>query len=901
MSQGTLVGQLVQGIASVLGDIGTALGDSGQLQALVSDLGATLDQGATAAQVQALLGPLPNDLQQLATAAANLDPAAPAAQLAAATVEVVAAIAKVITDAHALAATTAPAGPAPFSDPAFWGRFFDDALALLAAGAVSQQFPGAFALLRLMGIAATGDPSSGQPLQAIQWQQIPQALGDPLAALTAAYDWGGQFAFVALLDAVADAAQATGLPVTVDDPAGIMTSTWNAAALSPDQIVPFLRVSLYRLVFAVGTTDPVFATIDIGIEVAPIPDATQQGAPVGIGAALDVVGSVSDQLVLAPGVTIQAQVSGDAAVAVELRPTGTQLAAPAGAQSALTLMAKPPQPWILGDPGSTRLEVSQVTLTGTADASTAASPEASVGIAVQGSAVLDLGAADGFLQAVFGTGPLATAINGSLTWSSVHGLQLMGGTGQVGSVPLAVNVAGILQLTRASAQLSPQGSGTQLTLGVTGAFSLGPITASVDTVGMSVTVQYVASGQPPGNLGPLDVTFGFSPPHGLGLALDTGPVSGTGFIAFDAVNARYLGAVALTVGDVGISAVGVLDTKLPGGAAEYSLIIVASADFPPVELGFGFSLVGIGGLVGINRTTDVPSLQALARAGQLGSLMFPADLAHRAPQVAASLEQVFPAAQGHFLVGPAVRIEWGTDGIVDAEVGVFIELTDSGGGLTLLRVALLGWVHLTLPTAVEPIADLTLDVLGVADLTAMTLSLDASLRKSSVAGMTLTGQAALRASWGSSPSFVFAIGGFNPHFAVPAGFPALQRLALSIGGDDPRLRLSAYLALTSNTVQFGCSADLYASAGPAAVAASLTFDALLQLKPFGLIVDLTNRRHRAAGWQPGPVAEPGSARERAPAVGRDRLGELPGGVLQLHRADQHHGRAVGGAAGGTDR
>src|SRR5262249_57937808 len=101
-------------------------------------------------------------------------------------------------------------------------------------------------------------------------------------------------------------------------------------------------------------------------------------------------------------------------------------------------------------------------------------------------------------------------------------------------------------------------------------------------------------------------------------------VSGVGFIAFDEVNARYLGALALAVGDVSISAVGVLDTRLPGGAQGYSLVVVASATFPPIQLGFGFSLGGIGGVVGGDRTVGVPALPAPAPARRLGGPRLPA-------------------------------------------------------------------------------------------------------------------------------------------------------------------------------------------------------------------------------------------------------------------------------------
>jgi len=92
---------------------------------------------------------------------------------------------------------------------------------------------------------------------------------------------------------------------------------------------------------------------------------------------------------------------------------------------------------------------------------------------------------------------------------------------------------------------------------------------------------------------------------------------------------------------------------------------------------------------------------------------------------------------------------------------------------------------------------------------------------------------------------VLAAGGFHPRFKPPADFPELARLALTLGGgDNPRLRLSAYFALTPNTVQVGARLDLYAAAdlGPAgvfALAAVAGFDALFQLSPFAFTVDIS--------------------------------------------------------------
>ena len=544
-------------------------------------------------------------------------------------------------------------------------------------------------------------------------------------------------------------------------------------------------------------------------------------------------------------------------LALSYSPPGPPAAAPSGSAAGSSAPAvggtSQPPALLIGAANGTRLQVSALTLGGNACFGATAAADIDIAITLTNAAlVLDFSEGDGFLQQVASSvlgSPVSASADVTIGWARGRGVYLKGGgtvdnAGPAGlSAQLAANLdfgpIRIQSVTIGFAPTQAQG-GEQLTLtaGVSASVTIGPVVATVTNVGLAATID----GQP-GNLGALDLALGFKPPDGIGLALDAPPVAGTGFLSYSATDGRYLGAFALTAGDVAISAVGVLDTRLPGGASGYSLLIVASATVPPVELGFGFSLSGIGGLVGVNRTANVPSLQALARAGRLDDLMFPADLIHRAPQVAANLAQQFPAAQGHFIVGPAVQIEWGTGGMIYADIGVFIELTDSGGGVTVLRIALLGLVQMTLPSAAAPVADITLDVLGVLDFAAQTLSLDAGLRNSTIATFPLTGQAALRAGWGSNPEFLFAIGGFNPHFQAPAGFPALQRIGLAIGGDNPRLRLSAYLAVTSNTLQLGCAADLYAAvrvAGvTAAVQASLTFDALVQFQPFGLIVDLT--------------------------------------------------------------
>jgi hypothetical protein len=834
------VRRVVAEVAEALQPLAAALGSADNLTSLFGSLGWSFDDGAASS--------LTGSLQTAGTAVQKLAAdAAVGADLGILVADVAAVGAALIASAPAATDTL----PVPLNSAQFWQSLPDDVLELLLFDYLDQYHQLAFGLLAVVGVVhvdvIAADPVSGRASfqrKCVGIDRLASFVRNPAQALQTDFGWGGAFDHEAAIFALGALLRGMRADSVVSPAAGqlldVYYDTLNAARGSVDQLV----VSAPALSSGDGT-----AVAKAALVVLPVPpSADNTASPEGLVLRPTFFGQVSGAFPL--GDVASLNISGtatDTPVEVYLRPSGVSAvvsAANVQAQLAVLLSLAPAMPLVIaGDAAGSRIELwkAHVSLSVTA---------AQTGLVLEAGAVfdqlrfvVDAAEGDGFVAEMLGSGPLQVDVGPGITWSSTTGLRFVGQSMLNLNIPLHVSLAGVIDLTMLS--IGPQSSASDavaVDIGLTGSLTLGPLIASVQNMGIAVQARG-ASAASPGNLGPVDLEFGFKPPDGVGLALDAPPVSGTGFLSYSATDGRYLGAFALTAGDVAISAVGVLDTKLPGGASGYSLLIVASATFPPIELGFGFSLSGIGGLAGVNRTANVPSLQALARAGRLDDLMFPADLIHRAPQVAANLAQQFPAAQGHFIVGPAAQIEWGTGGMIYADLGVFIELTDSGGGITVLRIALLGLVHMTLPAAAAPVADITLDVLGVLDFAAQTLSLDAGLRNSTIATFPLTGQAALRAGWGSNPEFLFAIGGFNPHFQAPAGFPALQRIALAIGGDNPRLRLSAYLAVTSNTLQLGCAADLYAAVSvagvTAAVQASLTFDALVQFQPFGLIVDLT--------------------------------------------------------------
>ena len=143
---------------------------------------------------------------------------------------------------------------------------------------------------------------------------------------------------------------------------------------------------------------------------------------------------------------------------------------------------------------------------------------------------------------------------------------------------------------------------------------------------------------------------------------------------------------------------------------------------------------------------------------------------------------------------------------------------------------------------------LQMDLLGVIDFDRREAAVDATLVDSRLAAFTLTGDMAMRMSWGARPSFLLSVGGFHPSFVPPPGFPALERVAVALAaGDNPRLRLEAYLALTSNTVQLGARLDLLARAGRFSLEGMMSFDALVRLRPLAFVVDIAAKLAVRAG------------------------------------------------------
>ena len=443
--------------------------------------------------------------------------------------------------------------------------------------------------------------------------------------------------------------------------------------------------------------------------------------------------------------------------------------------------------------------------------------------------VAQRGQDDGFLSAVMPAQPVEVSGQLKLTWDPVTGLRVTGGAALSVDLPLGTAVGPLnLQLLHLSLQVSD--AAAKFAAGLDFGVGLGPFQAAIAGLGLQLE-SFASPGG--GALGGLEVKPSVKPPTGVGLAIQSPAVSGGGFLLFDLDAGQYAGVFELTiVGTVSVKAIAIITTKMPDGSPGFALLILITAEgFTPIQLGLGFSLTGIGGLLALNHTVDADAVRGGLSSGVLDSVLFVKDPVKNAPRVISTLNHVFPLAADRLLIGPLAEISWGTPPLVKIRLALLLEVPQP------IRVILLAALSMMLPTPQDAVVEIHVDSIGVLDFGQRELALDASLHDSRILQFTLTGDMALRLNWGDEPAFLVSIGGFHPKFTPPKGLRPLNRLALTLSsGDNPRVRFEAYLALTSNTIQMGARVDVHAEEGGFALDGGGSFDALIQWSPFSLDV-----------------------------------------------------------------
>jgi hypothetical protein len=679
------------------------------------------------------------------------------------------------------------------------------------------RLPSIGALLELFGVIERtyhpGEPANptkpAYEAITLHLDRLLTTLTNPVAQLQSLYHWGeNNLDAAALLQVLDDALGAVGLPV----------------ALRP-----------------AGGGNPV--TLEVfGLELKE----TSAGSPPGLE--LDFAQSISIDrsstfpispptwsATVSTKATLAAKVSGALRppLAFELKPPSGQLTA----SSSLGIAAQPPTPMILlGEAGSSRLELAAIKLAAGAelawDGTAAKGGPTASGSITGGKLLIDASEGDGFINTLLGGGKIESNFALQFAFSPDSGVRFQGSGSLELQLPVHLSVGPI---DIESIYLIAGLSGSQIPIELSAAFSaeLGPLAASVERLGAIVTLGFPAGG---GNVGPAQIDVAFKPPTGVGLSIEAGVVSGGGFLSIDTARGEYAGVLQLDLAEiVSVTAIGIISTKNPDGTPGFSLLIIITAEFGEgIQLGFGFTLNAVGGLLGLNRMVLMERLIEAVASDAIEDIMFPKNVVANAQRIISDLRAIFPAQQGTFLIGPMAKLGWGEPTLVSASLGVIVEIPPGD-------IAILGVLKLVLPAEELEILRLQVNFAGALEFDKSRLYFYATLYDSHLLFITIGGGMGLLVAWGDEPNFVVSVGGFNPRYTPPPlPFPTPQRIQVDIINESfARVRAEGYFAVTSNTVQFGAHVEMFFGFSALSVEGQTGLDALIQFSPFMFIVEFS--------------------------------------------------------------
>jgi hypothetical protein len=527
--------------------------------------------------------------------------------------------------------------------------------------------------------------------------------------------------------------------------------------------------------------------------------------------------------------------------------TGLSIAPPSAAASldiAFGLKAENPEggPMVLiGRANGNRLELQRFKAAVPfmlAASSGSASPSFDMGASISlegGKVVIDGSQVDGFLKSIIGGLNVQSEFSVGAFYDTRDGLRFTGSATIEIAIPthLSLGPFEIPTVYLMGGIAAPAGGGgieIPVEFSCDIGANLGPLAAAVSRLGATATISFPDGG---GNAGVAQVDLAFKPPNGVGLSINLAVIQGGGYLYIDTAKGEYAGALELVLsGFITVKAIGLITTRMPDGSEGFSLLIILSAEFgTPFQLGFGFTLNAVGGLLGVNRTMELERLAEGVRTGAVESVMFPEDVIANAPRIISDLRQFFPPMADTFLVGPMLKVGWGTPTLASLSIGVILEIPPG-------NIAILGVLQVALPDEDAALIIIKVKFIGALEVDKQRLWFFASLFESRVIFITLDGEMGLLVAWGGDANFVLSVGGFHPNFTPPPlPFPSPRRIALSLLNTPvARVRVEGYFAVTSNTVQFGARVEVFLGLDEFNVQGHIQFDALFQFSPFYFLI-----------------------------------------------------------------
>ncbi|HEX8494997.1 MAG TPA: DUF6603 domain-containing protein [Pyrinomonadaceae bacterium] len=666
-------------------------------------------------------------------------------------------------------------------------------------------------------------------------------LQNPLAFFKNSYQWGQSgFAGERLYQSLFGLFDASPLHVREQLLDAQTLNQLNSGALLPQQA---LEASL-RLVLIEDSLDPSLFGAGVGLFLLPETAADKPGfallpyASAGFTEEIE----ISEDITL--GFEGGIDLTGGAGILV--RPNrdvefklGFASGAPGAASGNLGVILRLGQPGtpivIVGTPGASRLEFGGISVEGGTRFSGEGKFEVFTEFELKAGKIVIKPSAeerDGFLSKLLPGDGLEIKFDLVVGFSTTQGLYFGGSGGLELSLPAHIQLGPVeIESAMLAVRVKDGGIPVELTATIKGDLSV--LKAVVENIGMTATFTFPGDGK--GNLGPVNLGLGFRPPNGVGLLVDAGVIKGGGYLYLDFAKGEYAGALELTFsGFLSLKAIGIINTKLPGGQPGFSLLIIITAEFSPgFQLGYGFTLLGVGGLLGLNRGMSLEPLVQGVRTGAVNSILFPTNVIENAPRIISDLRTIFPPDEGTFLIGPMAKLGWGTPTLINLSLGIIIEIPGN--------IVILGRLRLNLPAEEAPLIVIQVTFIGAIEFDKRRIWFFASLYESRMLFLTLDGDMGLLMDFSDTPNFVLSVGGFHPRYQAPAlPFPSPTRITVSIINESfARIRFESYFAVTSNSVQFGTRSEMFFGFDSLNVEGYTTFDALFQFSPFHFIVEIS--------------------------------------------------------------
>ena len=791
---------------------------------------------------------IPPALAALKTPAEQIDTLLQTGELSATQVpQLLASISGLISAANGV--TGQPAGnfPAGLDVALFKNEFPRQVIDYLTVDYLLRRQGGWGHLLKLAGLIRLElvPASATRPAftrQTLAWEDLARFFSDPTQLLRDAYHWGQtDFRSSDLLQNVADVLDGWHFRYSFSSVDSTLVNNLNAGVANPDDLsFSAIRVPFFEeLVSGFGG--------EFGLELLILSQTPTQ-LP-GLAILPYAAGSFEGEIPISEEVLVQArsEVGFAGGIAIVIRPnqpidlmTGLSSGTPASvsASIALALLYRGPagaEIVLIGSPNGSRLRAGSASLQAGARIDTSRRKDFYLELELAGAGIVIKaapGEADSFLNSFLPPDGIQINFNLTLGFSTSQGFYFGGSGGLEIALPAHIQI-GPVEIVSALVGVGFKDGGIPIEFAATIKGDLGVLKAVVQNVGARAVFTFPSNRD--GNLGPVNLALAFRPPNGVGLSIDAGVIRGGGFLFIDSARGEYAGALELTFSEiVSLKAIGLITTKMPDGSSTFSLLIIITAEFGTgIQLGFGFSLLGVGGLLGLNRTMKLQPLMEGIRTGAVESIMFPRDVIANAPKIISDLRTIFPPQEGKFLIGPMAKLGWGTPTLISISLGIIIEIPGN--------IAILGVLKIAIPADEIALIILQVNFAGAIEFDRKRLFFFAALFESRIIFLTIEGEMGLLVAFGDDANFVVSVGGFHPRFnPPPLPFPSPKRIAVSLlSSPVSRVRIEGYFAVTSNTVQFGARVDVFFGLDEINVKGNLQFDALFQFSPFFFIIEIS--------------------------------------------------------------